>query len=212
MKYKMVVFDLDGTILNTIEDLRNAVNYSLSSFGLSSIDINQTKTFLGHGIRFLMQKASNNHPEDIKLLNAFKTYYYEHYNDFTKPYDGIREVLDFCKENGIKIGVLTNKVEEVAVKLCDAHFNKDFLFVYGDIEGRKRKPDPEMLIKIMNEYNITNEQILYVGDSEVDYDTALNAKCDICLCGYGFRDKDELTARYGNIVVNEAREIINFIK
>lgn len=213
MKYKMVVFDLDGTILDTIRDLCNSCNAALREYDLPLIDVNQTKAFLGFGIRRLIQSASGGDSRLDELLNAFVKHYSVHYNDYTKPFNGIKDVFDYCHKNSIMIGVLTNKVEDIAQKLCDAHFKNDFLFIYGDVEGRSRKPNPDMINKILLDYKLSNSDFLYVGDSEVDMKVSINANVDCVLLTYGFRNKEDLIKEYPNAkYADTALEILKYLK
>ena len=213
MKYKMVVFDLDGTILNTIGDLCASCNYALDKVNLPLITVEQTKNYLGFGVRQLVKSACLDDERLDDILACFINHYSMHYNDFTYSYDGIKDVINYCHENNIMIGVLTNKVEEIAKKLCDYHFKDDFLFVYGDVEERSRKPNPDVIYKIMNDYNIKNNEFLYVGDSEVDMKVSINADVDCVLCTYGFRKKDDLYDCFPNAsFVDCPIELINYLK
>lgn len=211
MKYKMIVFDLDGTILNTLADLHAAVNYSLKQFDLDPVEIEKVREYLGNGVRVLMEKSSNYYHDIEGLLGYFKQYYVEHYNDFTQPYNGIKDVLNYCRDNEIKMGVITNKVDNVAKMLCEYHFKDLFLFVYGDLLGRNRKPAPDTLFLVMQEYNINKEEFLFIGDSEVDVLTAKNAGVDIILCTYGFRTKEELKEFKDEKMIENTLDILKYI-
>lgn len=192
MKYKMIVFDLDGTLLNTLTDLKEACNYALKQYNFPMITLEQTRKYLGHGITHLISSACSNSDQSAEILKDFKKYYENHYNNFTKKYEGIQDVINYCLDNNIKIGVLTNKVEDIAINLIKDHFKDDFLFVYGDVENRKRKPNPDFLNELIDKHGLTHEEVLYVGDSEVDYLTSVNAKIDCLLVTYGFRTEEEL--------------------
>lgn len=210
MRYKMIIFDLDGTILNTIEDLCAACNSALDRFGLEKINLSQTMAYLGHGIRHLVYEASK-HFSDIDLLLAeFKDYYGVHYNDATEPYSGITEVLRWCLEEKLILGVLTNKVEGIARDLCKAHFNHIFSFVYGDVAGRKRKPNADFLLEILKKHQISCNEVLYIGDSEVDIELCRNAGIDGLFVSYGFRKKENLLA-YTDFVVDTPQAIKEFL-
>lgn len=209
----MVVFDLDGTILDTIGDLCAACNYALTEFNLPLINIEQTKAYLGFGVRQLVKSACLDDERLDEILAAFIDYYSKHYNDNTYPFEGIKDVIKYCHDNAIMVGVLTNKVEEIAKDLCDYHFRNDFLFVYGDVSGRNRKPNPDMIYKIMDDYKIKCSEFLYIGDSEVDMKVSLNANVDCILLTYGFRKKEDLYNSYPNACfADKAIEIINYLK
>lgn len=211
MKYKMVIFDLDGTILNTIKDLCVASNEALKKFKLNPITIEDTQKYLGHGIRHLIDMASCHSSEVDLILKHFKEYYVSHYNIYTRPYEGIREVLNWCHQKGIILGVFSNKVEMIARALCDEHFPNDFDFVYGEVEGRKRKPDVSFLISLINSYSLSLDEVLYIGDSDVDIKTCENAKIDGLFVSYGFRDKEFLKS-ISTQVVDSPEEILEFLK
>lgn len=211
MKYKMIVFDLDGTLLNTIEDLCNACNYGLNQYNLKNISIQETMLYLGHGIRHLVYEASKHSSYTEELLTVFRKYYSLNYNGTTKPYPGIDEVLEFCKRNHLILGVLTNKVEDIAQNLCKAHFGNQFDFVYGDKEGRQKKPNPDFFLQLLKEYKLSCKEVLYIGDSEVDIDFSRAAGVDGLFVSYGFRTKQSLLEK-SDFVVDTPQDIVNFLK
>lgn len=210
MSYKLVIFDLDGTILNTLQDLCASVNAALEVMNLPHITLEQTRQFIGHGIRSLVLQASN-HSEHIEdLLQRFKEYYKEHYNDFTKAYSGIEEVFRYCKKNQIHMGVLTNKVEDIAINLVETHFPNTMEFVYGEVPDRTRKPDPVFLLSVIEQYGFQKEEVVYIGDSEVDIKTCMNAGIDGIFVTYGFRSKEELM-RFSKRFVDSPLKIIDYL-
>lgn len=211
MRYKMVIFDLDGTILNTIEDLWMACNEGLKAFGLPLISVQETADYLGHGIRHLLDMASHHSKHLDQILAVFKDYYATHYNVYTKPYEGIYEVFDFCRQEGILTGVLSNKVEEYARGLCAAHFPNAFSFVYGELTGRERKPNPSFLYTILQNYGVSLDEVLYIGDSDVDILTCQNANIEGLFVSYGFRKK-EILMKLSNHVVDSPQEVLAFLK
>lgn len=192
MKYKLIIFDLDGTILNTLQDLCASTNAALEAYHLPHISLEQTREYIGNGIKNLLLQASKNSENIDDILCFFKEYYKTHYNDFTQPYEGIQTVFEFCKKNHILIGVLTNKVEDIAVHLIETHFPNTMEFIYGEIKDRPRKPNPSFLLSILKKYNMKREDLLYIGDSEVDIETCKNAGIDGLFVTYGFRSKEQL--------------------
>lgn len=200
MRYKMVIFDLDGTILNTIEDLCSACNAALDQFKLERIDVSKTMAYLGHGIKHLVYEASQHSKHIDLLLNEFKAYYSTHFNDATKPYQEIDELLKWCLKENLIVGVLTNKVEGIARALCEAHFPLVFSFIYGEVPNRKRKPDATFLLEVLKQYQISCSEVLYIGDSEVDIALCQNAGIDGLFVSYGFRKKESLLAHTNQIV------------
>ena len=210
--YKMIVFDLDGTLFDTLRDITSSVNWALEQNGLAPITLDDTKRFLGHGIAHLISEASAHAPHQENLIKAFETHYCRHYNVATKPYEGISELLDWCKKQKLRIGVLTNKVEDIAVKLCEEHFKDTFDFIWGDHPKRIRKPDPSSLNRALNLYQVLPSECLMIGDSEVDYQTAVAAGTDSCLVGYGFRSATQLSGCRPTVFVGRAHEIHSFLE
>lgn len=210
MKYKMVIFDLDGTILNTLKDLKEACNYALKKYKLSPITLEQTKSYIGNGIRNLLLSASKNNENIDEILISFKNYYSSHYNDFTTRYEGIDTVFQYCKEKNIFIGVLTNKVEDIARKIVDEQFPHQMDFIFGEVLGRPRKPDASFLLSIIENYGYKKEEVLYVGDSEVDVKTTQNASIDGVFVSYGFRGR-EILSTLTNRIVDTPLELLKYI-
>lgn len=211
MKYKLVIFDLDGTILNTLRDLMEACNFALKKFHLPLISLEQTQRYIGHGIRNLLLSASNYSPQIDQIVKVFKSYYAIHYNDYTKKYAGIEDVFSFCRKKNIIIGVLTNKVEDIAKNLIEAHFPKTFDFVYGEVEGRARKPNPSFLLSILKQYGCRKEEALYIGDSEVDIEVCKNACIDGVFVAYGFRRK-EILSGLTKCIIDTPKELLKYMK
>lgn len=188
-----VVFDLDGTLLNTLGDLNQALNHTLKTFGEEEVSIDKTCMFVGHGIKNLIKDASKNKEID-DMFKEFMNFYNNHYADFTKPYDGILDLVKYLKDNNIKLGVISNKHILVLEKLINKFFPSEFDYIIGDGMGYKRKPDIEA-IEVMKE-KLGDNDIIYIGDSEVDYETIKNANIKGLIVSYGFRDKNELL-KYG---------------
>ena len=209
--YKLVIFDLDGTILNTLEDLLQSCNHVLSKYNLDEITLEDVRKNIGWGIRHLIYEVSKHSEYTDQMFGEFKEFYSKHYNDFTHPYDGINEVIDYCLNNNIRLGVYTNKVEDIAVDLCNYHFKDKFEFVYGNLETRVRKPDPSFIVKVIDDLGFDKSEVLYIGDSEVDINTANNAGVNGLFLSYGYRPKEELL-RYSNNIVDNALDIISYLK
>lgn len=200
MKYKLIIFDLDGTLLNTLEDLKISVNYALEKYNLDLISLDDTRNFIGNGIRNLLIRASNDNENIDDIVKIFRQYYSLHYNDYTTKYFDIEKVLYELKNKGYILGVLTNKVEDIAVKLINTHFEGIFDFVYGEVLNRNKKPDPTFLLEIINKYNLNKEDVLYIGDSDVDVKTTLNANIDGLFVTYGYKDKNKLMSLTNNLI------------
>ena len=209
--FKLVIFDLDGTILNTLEDLLQSCNYVLSKYNLENVTLEEVRKNIGWGIRHLIYEVSKHSEYTDQMFEEYKNYYSEHYNDFTHPYEGVNEVIDYCLNNNIRIGVYTNKVEDIAQDLCNYHFKDKFEFVYGNLESRVRKPDPSFINGVIEELGFDKSEVLYIGDSEVDINTANNAGINGLYLSYGYRPKEELL-RYTNNIIDNALDIIEYLK
>lgn len=193
--YKCVIFDLDGTLLNTLDDLANAGNYALSIQGFDTHEIEKYKHFVGNGIPKLIERIlpdSVNDEVRNRTYDVFCSYYQEHMNDITHPYEGIVEMLEKFKSRGLKLAVVTNKADLFAKEIVTRYFGKLIDNVYGSVEGFPKKPDPYWVNKAIQESCVNKSDILYVGDSNVDMTTALNAGLTSCGVLWGFRDRIEL--------------------
>lgn len=197
---KLVIFDLDGTLLNTIDDITLSINLALNDMHLRNATIDEAKYLVGSGVDVLSKRTIKliTETEDEILVKKFKDlyqlYYTIHQKDSTKAYEGINEALKELKRLGIKIAVLSNKPHEDVLKVMDYYF-KDIKFDYilGKIDKNRIKPDIDGVLMIEEELNIkSSNDILYVGDSNVDVKTALNASLTPLACLWGFRKKEEL--------------------
>ena len=194
MKY--IIFDLDGTILDTLKDLANAVNYGLKSFNLPEKDLDFVRLAIGNGTKVLIKKCTPcdlSEEERSKVFDVFKDYYFKHFTDNTKPYPGIFEMLLKLKElKNIRLVVLSNKDDDLTKQLINKEFPRVFDIIQGSYIDKPRKPDPYLISKIINENNIDKKDCLYVGDTNVDKETADNANLEYLLVNYGYRSKEEL--------------------
>lgn len=199
MKKKLIIFDLDGTLLDTIEDLANACNHALSMFNLAVHPVESYRFFVGNGINNLILKAL---PEDKKnqdnvsmLRPEFLKYYYAHGEECTRPYKGIPELISLLKSKGYLLGVASNKIHEATLQLVTEFFGAGtFDKVYGQRENIAIKPDPSILLQISEELGLTKDEVLYIGDSGVDASTAINAGIEFIGVLWGFRPETELRA------------------
>ena len=213
---KLVIFDLDGTLLNTIEDLGNAANYALKQNGYPTHSLASYPFFVGNGVRNLIRKAL---PDDMRtdsiidsLLKDFKEYYNEHNTDCTKPYDGIEELLRNLQDNGVKMAVASNKYQQATEKIIASYFGDiDFVAVYGQREGVNVKPDPSVVFSILADAKVPKSEVLYVGDSGVDMETARRACVDSVGVTWGFRSEKELNEYHADQIVNKASDIFDIV-
>ncbi|MBP5575046.1 MAG: HAD family hydrolase [Bacilli bacterium] len=191
---KTIIFDLDGTILNTLEDLKNAVNYGLKSKNLPEKDLKFVRKAIGNGTQVLIKRCT---PESISdeerqiVFNIFKSYYLKHYADNTKPYPGITELLKSLKGK-CQLAVVSNKDDDLTKKLINKEFPGMFDIIQGSYLDKPKKPHPFLINKIIEDYSINNADCLYIGDTEIDKESAENAGLDYLLVNYGYRTKEEL--------------------
>lgn len=195
MKYKLAIFDMDGTILSTLDDLANGVDYALRENGLPARSKQETRAALGRGVRFLIEQSVPDGLSDAEISKVeedFLKYYKVHSMDNTRPYDGIVELIKEVRESGIKTAVVSNKIDSAVKELCANFFEGAFDVAYGERPGIPRKPDPKPINAIIDEFGLSKNEVVYIGDSEVDLLTANNAKIDHIIVTWGFRDREFL--------------------
>lgn len=213
---KLVIFDLDGTLLDTLKDLAESVNSVLKEFGYQPHELGRYCYFVGDGIPRLIERAL---PEDarsaekIKEVKAeFMAYYRVHKMDYTRPYPGICALLEELHHRGILLAVASNKVQEVTCELVHSFFGSGlFDVVLGQLEGRPAKPDPAIVNEIMGITGVHPEDVLYVGDSEVDMRTAANSGVESVGVTWGFRPRRELEESGAGHIVEHPDEITLFL-
>ena len=210
--YKNIFFDLDGTLINSIYDLHDSVNYILNKYGYKERSLEEVNSFVGNGLKKLLLLSLPEKRDDFDLIyNEFRDYYFTHCLIKTKPYDGIIEVLKKLKLKGIKLAVITNKPQNAAQEICEKFFNGLFDVVTGEKEGIARKPEPEMVEITLKKLNAQKSETLYVGDSEVDILTGKNAGLKVLSVSYGFRDKTYLKSQGAGDIVDNTVDIYSFI-
>ena len=197
-----ILFDLDGTLLDTLEDLRDGVNYALGVFGYPQRSLEEVRRFVGNGARKLIRLAVPEGADPEAVFQVFKPYYDVHCQSKTKPYNGIPEVLAELREK-YPIAIVSNKPDSAVKRLCADYFPG--VYALGESPDCPRKPAPDMVHKAMKEINV--EQCIYVGDSEVDVLTAQNAGVPCLSVLWGFRDKEEIEAA-GGIYFCECTEML----
>lgn len=212
--YKCCIFDLDGTLVNSIYALNHAINLTLNHFGLNSIDEAHTKEFVGDGYKKLVERALR-FSGDEELLHYEKallvyTDYFKEYSMYRlKEYDGIKELLKFLKKNDIKIAVLSNKPHEQTVETVENIFGcKYFDMITGEKEGTPIKPDPAGALKTVENLCISPEECLYFGDTDTDMKTGAAAGMSTVGVTWGFREKEELQRYSPEYIIDEPQEII----
>lgn len=213
---KAVIFDLDGTLLNTLDDLADSTNYALSKFGYPTRTIEEVRQFVGNGVAKLIERAipeGENNSNFEKCLSIFKENYAQNMYNKTAPYNGIIEMLSNLKSKGIKIAVVSNKFDLAVKELCKKYFEGFIDFAAGENEaqGIKKKPAPDTVISVLNEFNFAPEDAVYVGDSDVDIMTAKNSKMPCISVTWGFRDEKFLLENGATILINAPSEIYNHL-
>ncbi|MDY5212238.1 HAD family hydrolase [Intestinibacter sp.] len=214
MKYNTVIFDLDGTLLNTLEDLGDSVNFALKSFGYPTRTYEEVKSFVGNGIKDLLTKAvpiGTDEETTLRCLQAFKNHYKTNMQNKTLPYEGIIALLKELNSKGIKLGIVSNKYD-FGVKNLNKYYFKDLIPVaIGEREGVRKKPAPDTVLTAMKELGSKKEECLYVGDSGSDMITAKNAGIKSVGVTWGFRDADSLRESGAIFLINSPKELLELL-
>ena len=214
---KLVIFDLDGTLLNTIEDLAQSANYALEKNEFATHSMASYPFFVGNGVRRLITRVL---PEDHRdeetvdrLLKDFKEYYNEHCTQYTKPYDGMPELLMDLHEMGVRMAVASNKYQLAVDKIINHYFpDINFVAIEGQREGMNIKPDPSVVFSILAKAQVPKAETLYVGDSGVDMETARRACVDSVGVTWGFRPQKELNEYHANCIVDRPIDILDVVE
>lgn len=210
MKYKAAIFDMDGTILDTLEDLCHTLDYTLEHFGFPKKTVPEMRSYLGNGMRNFIQlgaPAGTSEALREEMFQVFAEYYKTHCAIATKTYAGLLPMLDRLKAEGMKIAVVSNKGDFGVQILCDEYFPKVFHYAVGEKTGISKKPAPDMVNACLKEFGLKPEEAVYIGDSEVDLETARNAGMDEVLVTWGFRDREFLEERGGKVIVDTMEEL-----
>ncbi len=212
---KAVVFDLDGTLTDTLGDLAAAVNFVLEKNGFPTHEVEEYKYFVGWGSYVLVKKASPENTNEEKLqemLGDFFGYYNEHYLDKTVPYDGVNEMLCALKNRGIKLAVCSNKIQNMTEKVCDKFFGGIFSYTFGQNDKFPLKPDPACPLWIAEQFDADPSEVLFVGDSGSDMKTAKNGGFTAVGVSWGFRPRAELLRDGADYIIDKAEELIKIIE
>lgn len=212
-KYQAVIFDLDGTLLNTLTDLADSTNYALKTMGFPERTIDEVRRFVGNGVEKLIERAV---PEKTdaetteKTLRIFKEYYSQNMTNKTEPYPGIPEVLAELKKKQIPVGIVSNKFDAAVKDLRDRFFSTSIETAIGESANVAKKPAPDTCIEAMQEMGITTEHTVYVGDSDVDIKTAENSGLDCISVTWGFRDEEFLREHGAVTIIHKPEELLQF--
>ena len=216
MKYKAIIFDMDGTVLNTIEDITDSVNVILERHGLPQRSVDEVRHFVGNGARVLMDKAvpeGEKHPLFNEILKEYEAYYEDHCNIKTGPYRHIPELLKELSERGYKLAIVSNKPMGAVQELNEIYFKEYVEVAIGVTDKLRRKPYPDECLFAMEKLSVEKDDCIYVGDSDVDFKTATNTGIKCISCLWGFRTKEELISAgvKDNFYVNDPMEILDLV-
>ena len=213
MNYQTFIFDLDGTLLDTLGDLAASVNYALRTHGMPEHSIDDVRRFVGNGVRKLMQRAvpdGESNPDFEATFATFRQHYLAHSLDTTRPYDGIPGTLEALKARGCRLAVVSNKMMAATHELC-RHFFPDTIEVAigeHEAEGIRRKPAPDTVFAALRQLRVGKEGAVYVGDSDVDIQTAANAGLPCISVLWGFRDRDFLIQHGAKTFISAPSELL----
>ncbi|MEG1473803.1 MAG: HAD-IA family hydrolase [Christensenella sp.] len=215
MAYTTVIFDLDGTLLNTLEDLADSLNYVLAKRNHPTRTINEVRDFVGNGVQVLCERALPRgaaKSEKTAVAAEFRARYKAHLQDKTRPYDGIIKLLEELAERGVKTAVVSNKFDAAVKALCGEYFGGLIGSAAGESETVRKKPDPDMVLQVIKELGGELSQTLYVGDSEVDVQTAQNVGIKCVGVTWGFRDKQVLINAGADYIAKQPCKLIGIVQ
>lgn len=214
MRYKLAIFDMDGTILETIEDLADALNYALQTEGFATHTVAEVRDMVGNGVRRLLiagaPKGTREETID-RMFTQFASYYKDHCADKTYPFEGILPMLDALKKGGYKVAVVSNKVDFAVQELVEHYFPDCFDVAVGERKGIRRKPAPDSVNEVLRLLNTYRKEAVYIGDSEVDIETARNAQMDCISVDWGFRDRKVLIDHGASVIVSSVGALTDLL-
>lgn len=209
---KAVIFDLDGTLLNTLEDLCDSTNYALRQCGYPERRLDEIRRFVGNGVHKLIERAVPPGADAAQrevCYRLFCEYYKQNMENKTREYSGISDMLAALYAAGYRLAIVTNKADFAAQPLCGKLFGRYVKTVIGSVPTRPNKPAPDGVYTALDAMHVTREEAVYIGDSEVDVQTAQNAGVDVIGVLWGFRNRDDLQKAGANVTVSDAQELKN---
>lgn len=212
---KGIIFDLDGTLLNTVDDIKNSLNFVLEENNFPLRTEEEVKSSLGYGsLSLIKDSLPKDTTEDTinKIYNDYVSHYTKNNNNFTKPYEDIMTLLKLLKANKYLLAITSNKMQEAVTELNQETFLGLIDVAIGERKSLKLKPDPEMIVLALDELGLSNEEVLYVGDTEVDLLTAKNANLKSIAVTWGFRTKKELLKHSPDYVIDSPLDLLEIIK
>lgn len=212
---KVIIFDLDGTLVDTLLDLTNSVNFALTTYGYEKQKISYVRSAIGDGVETLIKRCipdGIDNPKYLDVLSTFKSHYKEHFLTLSSPYEDVKETLLSLKGYGYKLAVATNKDDELAYRMIDKFFYGIFDSIVGSRPTRRKKPHPETINIALKQLKVTNlNQVIYVGDTEVDYLLAIHANIEPLLVSYGYRNESFLRDKCPDVkVITNFKSILNY--
>ena len=214
MRYQAVIFDMDGTVLNTLEDLLTSLNLTLDAFGLPRRDLGEMRHFVGNGMRYQIECGAGPDVPPGKIDQMLPVYvknYAVHGAEKTRPYEGIPEMIGRLRAAGCRTAVVSNKNDAAVRRLSDIYFPGLFDVSVGEREGIRRKPAPDSVNEVLMQLCVSRQEAVYVGDSEVDIQTAKNAGLDLIAVGWGFRTREELLLSGAKRIFSSPEEVEAFL-
>ena len=214
-KYQIVLFDMDGTILDTLRDLADSVNWALRECGLPGRSYAEIRRFLGNGIFNLIRRSvPEGTPQELEdeVRTVYKRRYEEHCSDTTRPFDGIPEVMAELRRRGYRLACVSNKPDDDVARLAERHFAGLLDAWSGPLPGMPIKPAPDLCDRILAMEGLTRKDAVYVGDTEVDIETARSAGMDCIVCAWGFRDEDFLKEFGAEIIIHSPEELLEHLE
>jgi len=216
MGIKAVIWDLDGTLLNTLDDLAASTNAALAKNGLPQRTTDEVRLFVGNGVHKLIERAvgepGEKHPKFDQVLNDFVAHYGQHSKDRTRPYEGIMNVLDTLSAKGVKHAIVSNKVDFAVKALSSEYFGNRMCSAVGDDPSRAKKPAPDSVWEAMRQLGVSQQEAVYVGDSDVDVITARNAGIPCIAVTWGFRSEECLLEAGAQHIARKPEEMIRIIE
>lgn len=214
MKFDTVIFDLDGTILYTLEDLSDSLNTVLHREGYPLRTMEEVREFIGEGYRRLLERALPSGTEEVEIDRCTELWRKEYFNNIankTRPYDGIIQLFKDLKDRGLRIGVVSNKMDEATKEACDFYFNGYVDVAIGDNPHRKRKPAPDNIVEAIRQLGTEIHKSIFVGDSNVDVQTARNAGIKFIGVSWGYRSSEVLIQEGADLIIDRPKELLKLL-
>ena len=209
-----VIFDLDGTLLNTLDDLADSVNYALSEFSLPLRQVEEVRAFVGNGVEKLIERAVAGRlssEQETQCLRTFKEHYRNNMNNKTCPYDGIIDLVKTLLQNGYHLAIVSNKFDAAVKELNDSYFEWLFPVAIGESEQIAKKPAPDSVYEALAQLESTGERAIYIGDSDVDVMTAHNAGLECVGVTWGFRDRELLLSVGAEYIIDKPADLLSIL-